>query len=134
MRFKFLLFGILTVVLTAGGLSPLPAMSGESALSAVPSAPGKEFTLIAATVAEGANIWLPSTLIVRAGDEVKLTLKNVAKVEHGFAIDELGIKEVIQPGETKQITLKLPSAGVLRYYCHLHPGHISGQILIQTTL
>ena len=91
----------------------------------------KEFTLFSGLVGEGANIWLPSTIIVSKGDEVKLKLRNVALVEHGFSIDALGIKEVIKPGETKEITLKPTSEGVLRYYCQLHPGHVGGQLMIK---
>ena len=91
----------------------------------------KEFTVLSGLVGEGANIWLPSTIIVSKGDDVKLKLRNVALVEHGFSIDALGIKEVIKPGETKEITIKPTSEGVLRYYCQLHPGHVGGQLLVK---
>ena len=97
----------------------------------VSAQPVKEFTLLSGLVGEGANIWLPSTIIVSKGDEVKLKLRNVALVEHGFSIDALGIKEVIKPGETKEITIKPTSEGVLRYYCQLHPGHVGGQLLVK---
>lgn len=92
---------------------------------------GKEFTLMTAMVAEGANIWLPSTLIINKGEEVKLKLRNVSKAEHGFAIDALGVKEVIKPGETKEITIKPDAEGIQRYYCHLHPGHVGGQLMVK---
>lgn len=91
----------------------------------------KEFTAFTATVAEGANIWLPSTIVVKKGDQVKITLRNASKAEHGFSIDELGIKEVIPPGETREITLKPGEAGAVRYYCQLHKGHVGGQLLAQ---
>jgi heme/copper-type cytochrome/quinol oxidase subunit 2 len=91
----------------------------------------KEFTFLTALVGESANIWLPSTLIVNKGDEVKLKLRNVSDKEHGFSIDALGIKEVIKPGATKEITIKPVSEGVLHYYCHLHPGHVGGQLMVK---
>ncbi|MCI0529310.1 MAG: cupredoxin domain-containing protein [Nitrospira sp.] len=91
----------------------------------------KEFTLLTALVGESANIWLPSTIIVNKGEEVKLKLRNVGDKEHGFSINVLGIKEVIKPGETKEITLKPSSDGVLYYYCHFHPGHVGGQLMIK---
>jgi plastocyanin len=91
----------------------------------------KEFTLVTALVGEGANIWLPSALIINKGDEVKLKLRNVSDKEHGFSINALGIKEVIKPGETKEITIKPTSEGVLYYYCQLHPGHVGGQLMVR---
>jgi nitrosocyanin len=127
-QFPFSVLLFLAFTAAAGGWSV-----GNSAESAATSA-AKEFTLVTAVVADKANIWLPSTLVAKAGDEIKLNLRNVSGADHGFAIDELGIKEVIPPGETRQVTLKLPSSGVLRYYCHLHPGHISGQILVYSEL
>jgi nitrosocyanin len=91
----------------------------------------KEFTLLTALVGESANIWLPSSIIVSKGEEVKLKLRNVADKEHGFSIDALNIKEVVKPGETKEISIKPTSEGVLRYYCHLHPGHVGGQLMVK---
>jgi heme/copper-type cytochrome/quinol oxidase subunit 2 len=91
----------------------------------------KEFTLLTALVGESANIWLPSTVVVSKGEEVKLKLRNVADKEHGFSIDALNIKEVVKPGETKEISIKPTSEGVLRYYCHLHPGHVGGQLMVK---
>jgi nitrosocyanin len=91
----------------------------------------RDFTLLTAMIAEGANIYLPSTLIVKSGETVTLKLRNVAQAEHGFSIDELGVKEVLKPGETKEVTLQPKSAGLLRYYCHLHPGHVGGQMAVE---
>jgi len=123
MRDKLILYGFMIGILLTVTVQPIGAESASGG--------SKEFTLVTAMVAEGANIWLPSMIILKNGEEVKLKLRNVAKAEHGFAIDELGIKEVIPVGETKEITIKPGSKGVLRYYCHLHPGHINGQLLVQ---
>ena len=119
MHTKFIL-----CALTLGILITVPAKSLQAGASS-------EFPLVTAMVAEGANLWLPSTIIVHKGDPVKLKLRNTSKVEHGFAMDELGVKEVIPPGETKEIAIQPGSKGVLRYYCHLHPGHIGGQLLVE---
>lgn len=47
--------------------------------------------------------------------------------EHGFAIDTMKVKEVIKPGEEKNITAPIDiTASVVekhRVYCHLHPEH-----------
>lgn len=119
MRGSVAAYGFIVAILTAGFAAPISAQSA------------KEFTAFTATVAEGANIWLPSAIVVKNGDQIKLTLRNVSKAEHGFSIDELGIKEVVPPGETKEVTLKPSAAGALRYYCQLHKGHVGGQLLVQ---
>lgn len=106
--------------LTAPATSPLP-----------PASPVLSHTLLTALVAEGANIWLPSTLIVKSGTPVKLTLRNVSKVEHGFAIDDFGVKVILAAGETKEVSVAPGASGTLRYYCPLHKGHVGGQLLVQ---
>jgi len=62
---------------------------------------------------------------------VVITLKNLSEKEHGFAVDSLGMKEILPAGKTATITLKPPASGTLKYYCPLHPGHIGGQFLVQ---
>ncbi len=119
MRTENLIRAWVVLVLLFGWVYPVSAQSS------------KEFALMSAVVAEGANIWLPSTVIVKAGDSVKLTVRNTAPVEHGFSIEELGVKEQIPPGETKELTIKAATAGVFRYFCHLHKGHVGGQLLVQ---
>jgi len=89
------------------------------------------YTLFTAEVVKGANIWLPSTIIVQKGSEVSITLKNLSEKEHGFAVDRLGTKEILPAGKVTTITLKPTASGTLKYYCPLHPGHIGGQLLIQ---
>jgi heme/copper-type cytochrome/quinol oxidase subunit 2 len=116
---KFMVCSLIVAISLMGLAFPLPGQAAE------------EFALISALVGEGGNIWLPSTIIFKKGEEVKLKLRNVAQAEHGFSIDALGIKEVIKPGETKEVTVKPGSEGVLRYYCHLHPGHVGGQMLVK---
>ena len=98
---------------------PLSAQSGEA------------FKLISSLVGKGGNIWLPSTIIVEKGSEVILNLNNLVEKDHGFSIEGLGIKEVVKGGSNKKITIKPEKAGVYRYYCHLHKGHVGGQLLVQ---
>ncbi|HEX9756900.1 MAG TPA: cupredoxin domain-containing protein [Nitrospiria bacterium] len=91
----------------------------------------EDFKLISVLVGEGGNIWLPSTIIVEKGKEVKLSLNNLVNKEHGFTIEGLDVKEVIKAGGSKEISLKPAKAGVYRYFCHLHKGHVGGQLLVQ---
>ncbi len=92
----------------------------------------KQFTVVAIE-SEGAKFWIPSTLIVKKGDKVKITLINTIKAEpntHGYAIDAFGIKEVIARGEPKAVSLTADKTGVFTIYCHQHPKHIGGQLLV----
>ena len=95
------------------------------------SAQAEEFTLFTVVVGEKGNIWLPSTILVEKGKETQLKLRNLAGKPHGFSIEALGIKEVIASGETKTLRIKPPKEGMLRYVCHLHKGHVGGQLLVQ---
>jgi len=89
------------------------------------------FKLLSVLVGEGGNIWLPSTIIVEKGKKVKLNLNNLVKKDHGFTIEGLNVKEVVKAGGSKEVTIKPGKKGVFRYYCHLHKGHVGGQLLVQ---
>jgi plastocyanin len=108
---------------------PHPASQPNPLAGLNPTRVQKEFTLVAGMIGDGANVWLPSTILTKMGTTVSLTLRNASKKEHGFAIDELGIKETIPAGESRTVALKNPPTGLWRYYCPLHEGHIGGQLL-----
>jgi hypothetical protein len=108
---------------------PHPA-SQPSPLSGLnPTRIPKAFSLVTAMITDGPNVWLPSTIITKMGTTLSLTLRNAGRKEHGFAIDELGIRETIPSGESRTVVLKNPPVGLWRYYCPLHTGHIGGQLL-----
>jgi nitrosocyanin len=79
---------------------------------------------------EGSKIWLPGVLVLKRGEEVKIKLINKHKDPHGFAIDELAVQIVVEGASTKDLILKPARAGTFRLYCHLHPAHIGGQIIV----
>jgi len=113
-----------------GGIT-LPGLTAPATTPLPPADTPPSYTLLTAMIAEGANIWLPSTLIVKSGTLVKLTLRNVSKAEHGFVIDDLGVKLILPAGETKEVSIAPGASGTLRYYCPLHKGHVGGQLLVQ---
>ena len=112
-------FGWLVVLLTV-----LLLGAGDAA-----AAEPTKFTLIN-VVLDGTKIWLPSSLMVRQGEEVELTLINKLDEPHGFKIEDLGIEEVVPP--KAQMTVKFTAAqpGAHRYLCHIHPPHLGGQMLV----
>jgi len=84
---------------------------------------------------------IPSAIIVdergRVGG-ISLTVTNYTKKEQGFAIDNLRVKEVVKPGETK--TIKLPvtdldgigtDQSVFPYYSHVDSKHIGGLLYVK---
>lgn len=93
------------------------------------SAEVRNFTLTAVEI-NGTKFWLPSILIVKKGDKVKIRI--VSKVPgansvHGFAIDEFKIQEIADP-KGREIEFVADKAGVFQMRCHLHPAHIGGQL------
>ena len=112
-------FGWLVVLLTV-----LLLGAGDAA-----AAEPTKFTLIN-VVLDGTKIWLPSSLMVRQGEEVELTLINKLDEPHGFKIEDFGIEEVVQPKAQMTVTFTASQPGVHRYLCHLHPPHIGGQLLV----
>lgn len=89
----------------------------------------KEYTLLNVEL-EGSKIWLPGLLVLKRGEEAKLKLINKHKDPHGFAVDELKLQAVVEGGATREVTIKPARAGTFRTYCHLHPAHIGGQIIV----
>ena len=84
---------------------------------------------------------VPSALIVDERGKVSgvtFTVTNHTKKEQGFAIDQVRVKEVIKPGETKTIKLsvtQLDAIGtdqsVFSYYSHVDSKHIGGLLYIK---
>lgn len=82
---------------------------------------------------EGTKLWLPSTIVARKGDRVKLTLLNKIASEpsqHGFAIDAFKVAEVVTRGEPKTTEFIADKTGVFPIHCQLHPAHVGGQLIV----
>jgi nitrosocyanin len=91
----------------------------------------RSFTQYAVEI-DGVKFWLPSTIIVKKGDTVKIHA--VSKVPgansvHGLAIDAFKIQEVVDT-KGKDITFTADKAGVFDIRCHLHPPHVGGQLIV----
>lgn len=78
---------------------------------------------------DGVKQWRPGTIAGYKGETIELTLKNTAKAPHGYAIKELGVKEVIKAGETKTIKFKVSKPGIHRINCQMHKAHVGGQFI-----
>ncbi len=65
--------------------------------------------------------FIPEAFEIPAGQDVTLVFPNTGATVHDFTVDELGIKVVVQPGDTGRVTVNAP-AGSYEYYCSV-PGH-----------
>lgn len=82
---------------------------------------------------EGSNIWVPGPLVVKKGDRVKLRGINNVKddpAEHGLAIDEFGVKLVVNRGKPETVEFVADKPGIYRVWCHLHLPHIATQLIV----
>lgn len=82
---------------------------------------------------EGTKVWVPSTFIVQKGDKVRITLINKVPSEpgeHGFAIPNFGVAEIVKRGEPKTVEFVADKTGIFPIQCHLHPAHLGGQFVV----
>lgn len=60
----------------------------------------------------------PSTVSVKAGEKVILTLNNKGRIPHNLVIDELGVEtEIISGGESDSVVFIAEKKGVYSFYC-----------------
>ncbi|MGQ9694735.1 MAG: cupredoxin domain-containing protein [Thermodesulfobacteriota bacterium] len=79
---------------------------------------GKEFTVeLLARSPEHGN-WYPREISIPYGQEVKILLRNIETVSHGFAIPDfnIAVKE-IKAGEVKVVKFKAEKKGVFPFLC-----------------
>lgn len=82
---------------------------------------------------EGSNIWVPGPLVVKRGDRVRIRAINNVKddpAEHGLAIDEFGVKVVVNRGKPETTEFVAAKAGIFRVWCHLHLPHVATQLVV----
>ena len=95
----------------------------------VPTGEVKEFEVIAKQFE-----FLPNTITVKQGDTVKLSITS-ADVTHGFAINDFGINETIEPGKTTNIEFVANKKGTFNFYCSIPcgTGHgtMKGQLIVE---
>ena len=82
---------------------------------------------------EGSKLWLPGTITVKKGTKVMLKLINNVPADpnqHGFAIPDYKIAEIVTRGEPKTVEFVADRAGVFPIICQLHPAHVGGQLVV----
>ncbi len=82
---------------------------------------------------EGSKVWVPATLVVKKGERVRVKLINKVKSDpnvHGFAIPDFGVKVDVYRDKPETVEFTADKAGLFKVWCHLHPAHIGGELLV----
>jgi plastocyanin len=119
----------LVVAIVALVVAAYAVMQPGAAQLPAPAAQEREVVLSSDLLGES-NRYHPATVAAFAGDTITFQVTNRGDIPHGFRIEELGIEETVEPGQTAEVAAGVVEAGVYRYYCHLHPAHIGGQLVV----
>ena len=122
--------GLGFAALLAAGLT-LATMGGVRAEDK--AAGGKVALTIVNVEYEGTKIWVPSTIVAKKGDKVTLKLVNNVPSDpsqHGFAIPDYKIAEIVDRGQPKTVEFTADRAGIFPIICQLHPAHVGGQLVV----
>lgn len=109
---KYLIIGIVLVVLIAGGLGyKMFIGSGEAPIE---TGVIKEITVVSKKLE-----WRfePESIDVDQGDRIKLRVVNEDNFDHGFAIDAFGISQRLPASETINIEFVATKSGEFPFYC-----------------
>ena len=117
--------GILRVV----GIGAIVGVTLVSAHTRAQTAPMVHTITLVNVEASGAKIWLPSSIVAHPGERVTLKLDNKLGAVHGFSIDDYGIHVLVPGAGTQEVTFTAKK-GASRFYCHLHPAHIGGDLIV----
>lgn len=115
MKLKTILIIIVALVIVVGGYLFL---RGGAALVPTPITVSGEIDVVAKEFR-----FEPSGLAVKAGEPVKLTLKNNGRLPHNFTVEGLDIKTKTMGGRQQDaIEFTITSPGTYKFYCSVF-GH-----------
>lgn len=138
---------ILVIVVIALGLGGFLLLKGNTQKSTaqpegLPRAEESTQATTSATIAtreimvEGSEFkFNPSSISVKAGEQVRVVFKNIGSVPHDFVIPDLGIRtKVIGSGSTDTVEFTASKGGAYQFICSV-PGHkeagMIGKIVVE---
>ena len=63
----------------------------------------------------------PTFIQIPAGTtSLTVTVKNMGQNEHTFSVPTQKIDKVLNPGESKTVTVNVPGPGAIAFYCRFH--------------
>lgn len=107
-----------------GALAAASAVAGEKPAIAAPP------VQVLTAVVGGKNVFIPSTLVLTAGQGTGLSIFNATDKPHGFAIPALGVETVIPEQIEQRVELPALAPGLYRIHCQLHEAHRSASLLV----
>jgi plastocyanin len=119
MRKILILLGAVAVFVVGcggGGSSQPVKLSGSTTNKGTKDLTGSEITL------EQDDFYFNPTFIKGGtpGATVTVHLKNEGKSPHTFTSSALGVDQQVNPGESKDVTITLPSSGATEFHCRFH--------------
>jgi nitrosocyanin len=82
---------------------------------------------------EGTKVWVPAIIVAKKGEKVRVKMINKVKSDpnvHGFAIPDFNVKVDVYRDKPETVEFTADKAGLFRIWCHLHPAHLPGQLLV----
>ena len=62
----------------------------------------------------------PTVLTGDAGQKVTLEISNEGDSEHNLTIEDQGIDEDTEPGESTSVDVEIPDSGLIEFFCSYH--------------
>ena len=111
-----LIVAALALVLGAAGLG-LGAMSALTPRTAAhtPTTVSFEVAIVPDIQGAGWDAFIPNSLVVHAGDTVKITVINADEMDHGFLVDAFNVNVHIDPGTANATGDVTPSMTVITF-------------------
>ncbi|MDP3995757.1 MAG: cupredoxin domain-containing protein [bacterium] len=132
---KTILIIIILAVIVGGYL--LLQGSRQQATEESTSAPEGSTTVVAKefTVEGGEYSFNPDSISVSSGELIRVTFKNIGRLNHNFVIQDLGVNtRTIGPGQTDTIEFTALDSGTYTFICSV-PGHavagMLGDLLVE---
>lgn len=123
----WLVFGaafLVAMLLLGGGYVVLQTYAPPASATAPMTPEVRQFTLSLHTFRSGDRTmrhWIPSTVVVNAGDTVILRVTNAdTESAHGFSLGALNVSvPVIPPGESATLRFRATRPGIYQFGCTL---------------
>ncbi|MFL5796936.1 MAG: cupredoxin domain-containing protein [Actinomycetota bacterium] len=62
----------------------------------------------------------PHAIVVEQGRSARVVLRNESVQAHTFTSPELGVDVTVEPGQSRTVTVTVPTAGQYGFYCRFH--------------
>ena len=90
-----------------------------------------EVVQVVSTNVQGKNVFIPSTIVVEAGQPTTLSIFNTTEIPHGFRIEGLDLEFVLPSQEEFEVKVPALEGGrIYKIRCQLHAAHRSATLVV----